>query len=127
MATASAADSAVLEPVVCRLPPGFGAAPSMATPPTQFQTGNIVFIREDNSTPLHSSGQLWVILDTHPGSDGNIPVVTIKISKGLHNNQTQKFVSHRVNSEQCSNLLGGGSMFTLGTKFLQFTVLKYWV
>jgi hypothetical protein len=46
-----------------------------------FQPGNLVFIWGDNSTPLQ-----WptgVILDTHPGSDGNIRVVTIKTPKGV--------------------------------------------
>jgi hypothetical protein len=48
---------------------------------SNLQPGNLVFVREDNSTPLQ-----WptgVILDTHPGSDGNIRVATIKTPKGL--------------------------------------------
>jgi hypothetical protein len=46
-----------------------------------FQPGNLVFVREDNSTPLQ-----WptgVILATHPGSDGNVRVVTIRTPKGV--------------------------------------------
>jgi hypothetical protein len=44
-----------------------------------FQPGNLVFVREDNSTPLQ-----WptvAILDTHQSSDDNIRVVTIKTHK----------------------------------------------
>jgi hypothetical protein len=46
-----------------------------------FKPGNLVYVREDNSTPLQ-----WptgVNLDTHPGSDGNFRVVTIKTPKGV--------------------------------------------
>ena len=45
------------------------------------QPGDLVLLREDNTTPLH-----WptaVIKETHPGKDGIIRVVTLKTPKGV--------------------------------------------
>src|SRR5215472_825017 len=50
-----------------------------ATP--NLQLGDVVLIKEDNTTPLH-----WptaIIVDTHPGPDQRLRVVTVKTSKGL--------------------------------------------
>jgi len=44
------------------------------------QPGDLVLLREDNTTPLH-----WptaVITDVHPGKDGIIRVVTLRIPRG---------------------------------------------
>jgi hypothetical protein len=83
MATVSAAAPAVLESLVYRLPPVSAAAPSMAPTPTQFPTWKPCLRTRGqlHSTPVAN----WVILDTHPGSDGNICVVIIKTPKGVHN------------------------------------------
>jgi hypothetical protein len=46
-----------------------------------FQSGDLVLLREDTTTPLQ-----WptgVILETHPGPDGNVRVVTLKTTKGV--------------------------------------------
>jgi hypothetical protein len=63
-----------------------------------FQPGNLVFIWEDNTTPLQ-----WpngVILDTHPGSDGSIRVITIKTHKGVFRRPITKICPlPRVNDE----------------------------
>jgi len=45
------------------------------------QLGDVVLIKEDNTTPLH-----WptaIIADTHPGPDQRLRVVTVKTSRGL--------------------------------------------
>jgi len=44
------------------------------------EPGELVLLREDNTTPLE-----WptaIIIETHPGKDGVVRVVTLKISKG---------------------------------------------
>jgi hypothetical protein len=62
------------------------------------QPGSLVFVREDNTTPFQ-----WptgVILDTHPGADGNVRVVTIKTSKGIFKRPITKICPlPRVNDE----------------------------
>jgi hypothetical protein len=47
------------------------------------QPGDVVLLKEDNTTPLH-----WptaIITDVHPGPDGIIRVVTLKTTKGTLN------------------------------------------
>jgi hypothetical protein len=61
MTTASSAASAVLEPVVCRVPPGFAATSAMATIPTQFPTWKLRLCTRGQHYPTPVAN--W----SHPG------------------------------------------------------------
>jgi len=52
------------------------------------QPGDLVLLREDNTTPLH-----WptaVIKETHPGKDGIVCVVTLRTPKGVFKRPSTK-------------------------------------
>ena len=66
--------------MVIRLPPEPAAEPTMPEDIPNLQPGDLVFLKEDNTTPLH-----WptaVIAETHPGKDNIVRVVTLRTPKG---------------------------------------------
>jgi hypothetical protein len=80
VANLSTTTSTVLAEMVIRLPPEPAAEPTMPEDIPNLQPGDLVFLKEDNTTPLH-----WptaVIAETHPGKDNIVRVVTLRTPKG---------------------------------------------
>jgi len=80
------------------------------------QPGDFILLREDNTTPLH-----WptaVIKETHPGKDGIVRVVTVRIPKGDFEHPIVKICPlPRVNSELVCHCFWGWLYVTLRANF----------
>ena len=73
--------STFLAEVVNRLHPGFTTASTLADYNPNLQPGNLVLVKDDNTTQLQ--WPIAVIIDTHPGKDHSVRLVTLQTPKGI--------------------------------------------
>jgi len=94
-----------------RIHPGNVTASTLAEDLPKLKPGDLILLREDNTTTIH--WPIAVIKETHPGKDGIVRIVTVRIPKGDFERPIVKIcLLPRVIREQVCHSLWGSMYIT---------------